>query len=321
MKTSFQYLVMLCSIAFFAVSCQNMQDEKPSMNQLSDENSTAFASDSDPNARKGQMLEFGTFLTGTEEVSAVSAPGSGAAKIWQIDESTLKYELRVANTSDIVGAHLHMAEAGSNGPVVVSLLPEGLPGLNNGLIAEGMISSSNLVGPLAGMSISDLLSGLESGGIYVNLHTSANPGGEIRGQVSMVEANDNKNYGTKLSGANEVPSVISGAKGIAKFNFSNDGSSASFQVNVNKIEDVLFSHIHFAKAGANGGVVYTLRMDKAEGPVSGVYAKGEIMADNFSGQLMGGDLMILKEAFRTGNAYVNVHSDEFPSGELRGQVH
>lgn len=320
MKTSFQNLMMLCSIALLAFSCQNLQEETPAKNQLLDDNSTAFASD-DPNARKGQLMEFGAFLTGSEEVPAVSSPGSGAARITQVDASTLKFELRVANTSDIVGAHLHMASAGANGPVVVSLLPAASPGLNNGVIAEGMIDASKLIGPLSGMSISDLSAKLASGNIYVNVHTSSNPGGEIRGQVSIIEARDNKNYGTKLSGANEVPAAMTDATGVAKFNFSNDGSGLSFQVNVDEIEDVRFAHIHIAKAGFNGGVVYTLKMDKIEGPISGVYAKGEIMPANFSGQMMGGDLEILREAFRTGNAYVNVHSDDFPGGELRGQIH
>jgi hypothetical protein len=317
MKNSFQQIMGLAFLAFFAFSCQSLQEETPVLNKLSEDNATAFGSDSDPNARKGQLAEFGAFLIGSEEVPVVNSPGSGAARITQVDGNTLKFELRVANTSGIVGAHLHKAPKGSNGGVVVSL---NLSGSSNGVIAEGMITASNLSGSLAGMSIADLIKELESGNIYVNVHTSANPSGELRGQVSMIQANDNKNYGAKLAGSNEVPAVMSYGSGVAKFNFSNDGNAASFHVNVEGIADVRFAHIHFAKAGVNGGVVYTLRMDKVVGPVSGVYAKGEIMPTNFSGKLLGGDLFILREAFRTGNAYVNVHTDNFPGGELRGQV-
>lgn len=320
MKNPFHKLMGLSFLVLFAFACQTLPEESPLVN----ENSESIASDltsSDPNARKSNMLEFGAFLIGTEEVPPISSPGSGAIKIMKVDENTLSYELRVANTSDIIGAHLHYAPSGTNGPVVVFLYMAPPNGLFNGLLAEGTIDASNLVGPLAGMSIDDLVEKMEAGEIYTNVHTSAIPSGAIRGQVSMVEINDNRNYGTKLSGANEVPAAITDATGVAKFQFSKDGESASFQVNVDDIEDVRFAHIHLAKAGSNGGVVFTLRMDKVEGPVSGVYAKGEIMAEKLTGQLYGGDLEILREAFRTGNAYVNVHSDNFPGGELRGQIH
>lgn len=321
MKNSFQKLMSLIIMAFFAFGCQNMQEEAPVMIQSVEDISPASASDSDPNARKGQLAEFGAFLIGTEEIPAVNSPGSGAAHITQVDGNTLKFEVRVANTTGIVAAHLHNAPMGVNGGVVVTLIPSQSPsGLENGVIAQGMIDASNLSGALAGKSIADLIKELEAGRIYVNIHTSTNQGGELRGQVSMIKANDNKNYGAKLAGGNEVPAVDSEGTGVAKFNFSNDGGAASFQVNVDGISDVKFAHIHFAKAGVNGGVVFTLRMDKVVGPVSGIYAKGDIMPMNFSGKLEGGDLFILREAFRTGNAYVNVHTDKFPGGELRGQV-
>ncbi len=318
MKNSFQKLMSLAFLAFFAFSCQNMQEEVPLMNQSADDNTIASASDSDPNARKGQLAEYGAFLIGTEENPAVNSPGSGAAHITQVDGNTLKFEVRVANTTGIVAAHLHNAPMGVNGGVIVNLQSQ--TGIQNGVIAQGMIDASNLSGTMAGKSISDLIEEIEAGRIYVNVHTTTNPGGELRGQVSMIKANDNKNYGAKLAGANEVHAVDTEGTGVAKFNFSNDGGAASFQVNVDGISDVKFAHIHFAKAGVNGGVVFTLRMDKVVGPVSGIYAKGDIMPTNFSGQLEGGDLFILREAFRTGNAYVNVHTDKFPAGELRGQV-
>jgi hypothetical protein len=323
MKNSFHKTMGFAFLALVAFSCQNLQEEAPVLNQLTDVEATAFGSDL--NARKGQLAEYGAFLIGSEEVGPVpvNSPGSGAARITQIDGNTLKFEVRVANTTGIIFAHLHNAPAGENGGVVVTLIPNQTPsGLSNGLIAEGMISAADLSGSLAGKSIGHLIKELEAGRIYVNVHTSANRGGELRGQVSGIAPNDNKNYGAQLSGANEVqvPAVISNGKGIAKFNFSNDGNSASFHINVSGIADVRFAHIHFGKAGANGGVIYTLRMDKVAGPVSGIYAKGDIMSTGFSGRLLGGDLFILREAFRTGNAYVNVHTDNFPGGELRGQV-
>lgn len=320
MKNSLKSRLGLALLAMIAFGCQTMQEENPVANQLVENSATANSSDL--NARKGQAAEFGAFLTGTEEVPAVNATGSGAVRVQQIDAGTLQVVLKVTNLANITAAHFHIAPAGSNGGVVVNLLTNlSVTSLPNGLIAEGTIDASNLTGALAGMAISDLLMEMEDRRIYVNVHTSANPSGAVRGQVSKVEPNDNKNYNAKLEGGNEVPAVSSRATGVALFNFSNDGEALSFQVNVAGLRDVRFAHIHFAKAGANGGVVYTLRMDKVEGPVSGVYAKGNIDPANFSGLLLGGDLMILREAFRTGNAYVNVHTDLFPGGELRGQVH
>ncbi|WP_373496598.1 CHRD domain-containing protein [Aquiflexum sp.] len=50
------------------------------------------------------------------------------------------------------------------------------------------------------------------------------------------------------------------------------------------------------------------------------YALGNLRAKDLVGKMLGGDLLILGEAFRTGNAYVNVLTDKFPEGELRGQL-
>ena len=54
----------------------------------------------------------------------------------------------------------------------------------SGLLSEGNITSANLEGPLAGKQLSDLLSSMHSMGIYVNVHTTQYPDGEIRGQIS-----------------------------------------------------------------------------------------------------------------------------------------
>ena len=48
----------------------------------------------------------------------------------------------------------------------------------------GYITSSDLVGPLKGKQISDLVKLINDGEAYVNVHTETNPKGEIRGQIS-----------------------------------------------------------------------------------------------------------------------------------------
>jgi CHRD domain len=51
-------------------------------------------------------------------------------------------------------------------------------------MSEGNITADNLEGPLAGKQLSDLLSSMQSMGLFVNVHTTQYPDGEIRGQIS-----------------------------------------------------------------------------------------------------------------------------------------
>ncbi len=85
-------------------------------------------------------------------------------------------------TSAPVAAHLHLGQAGVNGPVVVDFTPA--------LTSNGVrftITAADIVGPLAQSAdpFRSLLNELVAGNIYFNVHTPANPGGEIRGQVGL----------------------------------------------------------------------------------------------------------------------------------------
>jgi outer membrane receptor for monomeric catechols len=56
------------------------------------------------------------------------------------------------------------------------------------------------------------------------------------------------------------------------------------------------------------------------GRFNGVLAEGTITADNLVGTLAGQSLGVLIEMIKAGNAYVNVHTSQFPPGEIRGQI-
>lgn len=132
---------------------------------------------------------FTAHLSGTEEVHPVVTQATGHA-VFQLDRdgTTLRYRLIVANIEDVTMAHIHRAPAGQNGGVVAWLYPDAppphlIPGRFSGVLATGTITADNLVGALAGMSLADLVEDFRSGNAYVNVHTSAYPGGEIRGQI------------------------------------------------------------------------------------------------------------------------------------------
>ena len=149
---------------------------------------------------------FGTPLSGDEEVMPAGVVNTSNARgnaIFQLsaDGQSLAYRLIVANIENAFMAHIHRGPAGSNGPVVVWLYPSTAPvagptggGRVDGVIAEGTITSANLIGTLAGQPLSALVDLLSTGQAYVNVHTNDGvsptntgpgdyPGGEVRGQV------------------------------------------------------------------------------------------------------------------------------------------
>jgi hypothetical protein len=132
---------------------------------------------------------FRTHLTGSEEVPPVTTNAQGQA-IFRLssDGTSLYYKLIASNIEDVLMAHIHLAPAGQNGGIVVWLYPDAppaqlIPGRHNGVLAEGTITDANLVGALAGMTVADLVAEIMNDNAYVNVHTTANMGGEIRGQI------------------------------------------------------------------------------------------------------------------------------------------
>ena len=140
-------------------------------------------------AAQPQNRNFIAPLSGAEEVPPADTKARGLAQ-FQLskDGNELSYKLIVANIENVTMAHIHLAPAGANGPVVAWLYPDGpppelIPGRTNGILATGTITDDDLVGLLAGKSIDDLVDELRSESAYVNVHTSQFPPGEVRGQI------------------------------------------------------------------------------------------------------------------------------------------
>jgi hypothetical protein len=130
-----------------------------------------------------------------------------------------------------------------------------------------------------------------------------------------------KSFKAKLTGKDEVPSVVTKAKGDVKFKLSKDGKELSYKLNVKNIENPTAAHIHRGMTGKNGPPLANLFTGpKKEGEFSGVLSEGTITAKDLSGDLMGKSLDDLEKLIKSGEIYVNVHTDAKPDGEIRGQV-
>jgi hypothetical protein len=136
-------------------------------------------------------------LDGDQEVPVreTLAQGQAILKVAKDGES-IEYLLIVANIENVVAAHIHIADVGVNGPVVAFLYGPASAGegRTDGVLATGTITADDLVGPLAGQSMQDLLGYMREGSTYVNVHTNDGvpppnegpgdfPGGEVRGQL------------------------------------------------------------------------------------------------------------------------------------------
>jgi hypothetical protein len=111
------------------------------------------------------------------------------------------------------------------------------------------------------------------------------------------------------------------AKGEAKFTLSDDGKQMSFTLVVRDIENPVAAHIHLGKSGKDGAPLANLFSGpKREGKFRGNLSQSSIAANDLTGDLKGKTIANLVALIKSGDAYVNVHTDSNPNGEIRGQI-
>jgi hypothetical protein len=149
--------------------------------------------------RVPEARNFVAHLVGANEVPSHDTPAVGEIKLQLSDDGTeVAYRLISSNIENVFMAHIHVAPAGVNGPIVVFLFGPVAPGGGrvDGVLAPGTFTAANLIGPLTGHPLSDLIAALSTGGAYANVHTNDGvaptntgpgdfPGGEIRGQIDV----------------------------------------------------------------------------------------------------------------------------------------
>lgn len=240
-----------------------------------------------------------SWLTADQEVHEVT--GSEAAlglAVFGVNGSldTLNYLVQMANLSgSATAAHLHAGALGTAGGVVLNMSDD---------IFDKLIANIDI--PVDASIVNSIL----SGDIYLNVHTEANPMGEIRGQLYRL-AREGYTYDICSEQEIPAPTEASEVSGSGMFAFNRDMDEAHLMVTVNQLTAAFTgAHIHTAAAGETGGVILPFTDNWANGGAF-LYFTGE------SDRPINADFA---EIIRNGNAYVNIHTENNPAGEVRGQI-
>jgi len=189
-----------------------------------------------------QQLRFAS-LSGANEIPAVTTTASGTG-VLALNPTTGQIRGFVRTTGlSATAAHIHEAAAGAAGPVII-------------LLTQTAAGSGLWVVPAAQILTAGQIASFNSGNLYFNIHSAANPGGEIRSQILAATL---KVGNAALDGTKEVPPVTTSASGTGVLvlnsvtrlvygNLATDGMTGTA------------AHVHEAAAGANGSVIVPLTL-------------------------------------------------------------
>jgi hypothetical protein len=106
-------------------------------------------------------------LSGAEEVPPVNTQGSGSGSLRLAEDGTVTGSVKTTGVQGTM-AHIHQGAKGQNGPVIVPLTKNG----DTYSVPEGRKLTAAQ------------MQAWKAGNLYVNVHTAANKGGEVRGQIN-----------------------------------------------------------------------------------------------------------------------------------------
>jgi hypothetical protein len=132
-----------------------------------------------------QGEKFVAKLTGNEEVPPSNSKATGTAEFNASGEDSMDYKVSATNIQNVTEGHIHIGKKGENGPIVFTLFRANAP--VNQLSENETITSSEFVGQLKDKPLSDLITVMNNGSAYANIHTQQNPNGEIRGQIMVAK--------------------------------------------------------------------------------------------------------------------------------------
>lgn len=228
--------------------------------------------------RPGEVL-YTTGLTGLQETPPITTTATGSGSLI-LNAAKTSVHFRVATTGITpTMAHIHKGMAKTAGPPVYLLTPLGATMEGNQAVTAADLQD------------------LEAGLWYINVHSTPNPLGEIRGQLLLPGA---RMFVATLTGVQEVPAVTTTSAGNGMVVLAPDGGRIQYHLNTTAVPTA--AHFHRAPGGVAGPVEISIT---TLGP--SMTGQTAISADQRAG-------------LERGLLYLNVYTATNPAGEVRGQI-
>lgn len=236
---------------------------------------------------RGQIVQAPIkFVFTLDETQALAAAGSNsfANGLGVCELNATSTALAIDVTHDVpntIDGHVHF----------------GVPGVE-GAIRYGFANPQTPVNEtwnLDSLNVKDLM----QGELYINIHSTAFPSGEIRGQIVRQDIH----VSSQLNGAkaNGGAGTGSSATGFAVCTLSKDLKRLTIYCEHN-VTSPIDGHVHFGAPNVEGPIRFGFASS-----VSPISATWNLTPANVQELL-------------DGNLYINIHSTAFPSGEIRGQL-
>lgn len=291
-------------------------------------------------AQSVESIPFRVNMSTANEVPAIeNFNASGFGTVWvhvmrdaagKVLSGTVDFGVRYQFPGEvtITGLHIHRGNAGINGPVLISA---GLSGGSPVVDATGRGEILRPVEVAAGSAnvavLEDLLQ--NPAGYYLNLHTTVNPGGVVRAQMTRAER---RVYGAMLVPDNEVPVVNSQARGIGFATFLTSlnangeliSGEVTFDLNYSGFTPGLVftgMHFHTAFAGTNGPVTINSGLAAAQNIAAAAGGTGNLRYVVDVNVAMPAAVNTIYGIWKDpGSVYWNLHTTTNPGGEIRAQL-
>ncbi len=251
-------------------------------------------------------------LTPDQEVPPVTTSSARAAAtvVVAADQKSVDVTLTPKDLVGASGAFLQLGAVGQNGPVIFKITTQ--PFTSE---VKATLKAADFT-PQPGQGLNDFPEAIDAilaGQTYVNVNTSVNANGELRGPVGRVVLAAN------LSGQAVLPPVttLPNANANAQINIPNSRQQIRITLTFGGLDGITGASIHAADATKNGPVIFNLTSASFESPFDVVLLPKDLTPQAGAGVATFQDAI---QEMLTGGAYLVITTTDHGEGAVRGQI-